>query len=301
MKGSLLAAAFAASLLLAAAPAAHAFHLGQTSDLVPAMNTGCMGAPTCHSSGNVPQVDLTGPTSLAPGATGSYTLTVHNTGSQTYAGLNVTAAEGVFTPGGTDTQLKPNNLTHLNELTHTDKKASSGGQTSFSFDWTAPPAGFTNVTLVGWGNAVDGNVIMTGDAAAMATLTVSSNASQKEEGGVVPADKATGKCEDGVSKNLSALAACIIKCQIKQADSAAKVPPVTFDEEACETSLTATPPSCLAKYNTASGKLVTSTSTSLVCPACLGATQQSTLANSLTNWLDTNNGLIYCNGSTPLP
>ena len=299
----LLAAWLTTTLSLAMAPAAHAFHLGQTSDAFPSFATGCNGAPACHTGGTPPTVDLTGPTAVAPGSTHTYTLTVHNPGGQSYAGLNVTAAAGALAPGGADTQLKANNLTHLDELTHTDKKAASGGATSFSFDWTAPPAGFANVTLVGWGNAVDGNSIMTGDAAGMATLTVSSTSSQQEEGGVIPTDKLTGKCEDKVYKNLSALAACVIKCQTKQNDSQ---PPMVaaakaFDEEACETSLTAVPLSCLAKYNKASAALLAAKPTALSCPACLNGTAQSNLANSLINWLDTNNGLIYCSGSTPLP
>jgi len=53
-----------------------------------------------------------------------------------------------------------------------------------------------------------------------------------EDGGLVPSDKTNEKCEEGIAKAASKLAAGVIKCHIKAADSAFGSKP--FDEEACE-------------------------------------------------------------------
>lgn len=110
----------------------------------------------------------------------------------------------------------------------------------------------------------------------------------------VPPDKMTAKCEDAVSKNLSKLASCMTKCQIKQADFALKGQ--AFDVAACETG-TGTPVSCRAAYDAASASLVAKG----ICPTCLGAAAQSNLADQMDTVLANRQGDIYCAGTTPLP
>lgn len=103
-----------------------------------------------------------------------------------------------------------------------------------------------------------------------------------ESGGKVPPDKGTGKCEDKVSKNLSKLGKCDLKCQIKEADALAGSK--TFDAAACKGS-----GGCRGKYDSTSMGLTG-------CPC----TQQGTLADSLSGFLTTQNAAIYCDGTMPL-
>ena len=94
------------------------------------------------------------------------------------------------------------------------------------------------------------------------------------------------KCEDTVGKNLSKLIAATIKCHIKLADSDSKG--VDFDEESCE----GTNPSqkgALDKFNQARDKLIALG----ICPTCLNATGQNTLASNTQSRFDTDNQLIY--------
>lgn len=147
---------------------------GVTSNNFPDPPQGCN---FCHGGGLSPTVELVGPTSVAPSSTNEYTLRVFEIGDQAHAGLNVEAADGVLATGGSasaQTQAMTNPVSSLAEITHTGQKPASGGVTEFSFLWTAP-ASFTNVTITGWGNAVDFNGGTAGDQAAVATLVVSNN------------------------------------------------------------------------------------------------------------------------------
>jgi hypothetical protein len=108
--------------------------------------------------------------------------------------------------------------------------------------------------------------------------------------GFVPPDKNTGKCEDGVAKNVSKLAACIRKCHIKAADSAFKN--AVFDEEGCES---VGPKSCRGKYDATAVKLAALGT----CPACLDATAQGNVVDLVTASLDSETGTAYCAGATP--
>ena len=116
------------------------------------------------------------------------------------------------------------------------------------------------------------------------------------DSGFVPPDIHTQKCEDTVTTHLKTLLGCNTMCQIKEGNFALKGKP--FDEDACEAG-SAKPVSCRAAYDKASGKLL-GLKTPL-CPACLGGAAQSSLADSVTTFLDQINGRIYCAGTTPLP
>jgi hypothetical protein len=96
-----------------------------------------------------------------------------------------------------------------------------------------------------------------------------------EEGGFVPPDKATAKCEHGAAKAYAKLATKIIKCHIKAAKTAFKGKP--FDEEECEDG-------AQTKYDASIAKLKD-------CPACLDA---ATLGATTRSNLDSQNAQIYC-------
>lgn len=106
------------------------------------------GCGSCHSTlSGTTTVVLSGPTSLAPGATGSYTCVV--THDPAYAGTNRAGIDiavktvpngstdaGTLAPSGSD--LKKSG----NELTQPSPKTMSGSPstTSYAFTWTAPTA-----------------------------------------------------------------------------------------------------------------------------------------------------------------
>jgi hypothetical protein len=123
----------------------------------------------CHSGGAAVTLSLTGPTSLAPGATGTYQLAI--TSTSTSGGLDVKATAGTFGLGGSQSAL-----TQLSgsDVTHTAAKAEDAVSHNvlFSFTWTAPLA-FTSATLTAHGAGVNGNGGPSGDAASSTTLIVS--------------------------------------------------------------------------------------------------------------------------------
>lgn len=137
---------------------------------------GATGCPLCHDGGLPPEVVLSGPTSVMPGTTNDYTLTIFSNPAQNYGGLNVAAALGTLATGGPfamGTQTVTGALLR-DEITHTaPKQGDIMNIIEFSFRWTAPVT-FSTVTLRGWGNAVnfDQPPSPSGDAAALATLDV---------------------------------------------------------------------------------------------------------------------------------
>lgn len=164
-----LASGLAIAFLLAGAARATAFSEGITS---PSFSSDG-GCNDCHSGGVAPSVRLIGPTSVEPGSTHQYTLVIDQVGEQLRGGLNVAAPVGTLATGGVDataTQLLFG-AGGRNEITHLEPKTGSGGETRFSFLWTAPLP-FTSMTLTAWGNAVNGNVAITGDRAARAVLDI---------------------------------------------------------------------------------------------------------------------------------
>lgn len=120
----------------------------------------------CHSGGGTPTVRITGPSTLAAGQTGDFTLTITG-GAGTRGGMNVSvdvaeaALQGV---SGSTTAFS-------NEVHQSAPKAFSGGSVSFPFKLVAPPFGGT-VKLFGAGNSVNGNGGTSGDRAALTTLSV---------------------------------------------------------------------------------------------------------------------------------
>ncbi|WP_141592195.1 MXAN_6652 family MXYO-CTERM-anchored protein [Myxococcus sp. AB056] len=119
----------------------------------------------CHTGGSAPTVTIEGPTTLAPGATGNYTLVVRG-GPAAGAGYNVAVSDngGTLNPGTGSYKLS-------GEVTHKNIQAFSGGEARFDFTLVAPSTPGT-VTLYGAGNSVNENGTDQGDASAATTLNV---------------------------------------------------------------------------------------------------------------------------------
>lgn len=134
----------------------------------PATNFG-MSCNACHGGGVQPIVSLSGPTTLGPGESAIYALTIQSqaVASQTAAGFNVSATDGVISSLGGDTQIIDG------EITHVSPKANNGaGVAVFSFQWTAPASAPQAVILYAAGNSVNLDDTPGGDRHANTTLTV---------------------------------------------------------------------------------------------------------------------------------
>jgi hypothetical protein len=105
-----------------------------------------------------------------------------------------------------------------------------------------------------------------------------------DDTGFVPPDVTTFKCEASVGKNLAKLRLCIVKCHIKMAKYAVKGAP--FDDDACES----TDPlrACRVKYDKIRDRIAP------ICPACLDAATQDTLADTVETNEDATLGAFYC-------
>lgn len=128
----------------------------------PATNGGAT-CTLCHSGGIVPSVSLSGPNSVAPGSTHTYTLTISG-GQEVAGGLDVSVTGGMLTVSAAGTKLLNN------EITHTASKPAANGEVTFSFDWTAPVSG--SVTMYAAGNSVDGQSGAQGDNSAATQLSI---------------------------------------------------------------------------------------------------------------------------------
>lgn len=134
----------------------------------PATNFG-MSCDSCHGGGVQPTVTLSGPTTVSPGQSAIYSLTVQSAAvaSQTAAGFNVSATDGALASLGGDTQIIDGEITHVSPKTNT-----AGGVAVFSFQWTAPAVAPQAVVLYAAGNSVNLDDTPGGDRHANTVLTV---------------------------------------------------------------------------------------------------------------------------------
>ncbi len=156
----------------------------------------------CHSGGTVPTVTITGPASLAPGASGTYTLMITG-GPAVVGGLDVSASAGTLAAGDAATQLMSGEITQKSATSFTS------GALSFTFALNAPATAGT-VTLYGAGLSANGNGSTSGDNAAKATLAVTVAAATAPSitvaDPVAPANDlqmAFGTVTDGVTSSLT--------------------------------------------------------------------------------------------------
>lgn len=103
----------------------------------------------CHSGGTAPQVTITGPDTLAAGATGDFTMVV--TTGQTKAAGGIAATDGTTLAPGTNLIETDGELTHSNGGVNV-----SGGKATFSFKVTAPATG-TTLRIFAVGLAANGS------------------------------------------------------------------------------------------------------------------------------------------------
>lgn len=102
------------------------------------------------------------------------------------------------------------------------------------------------------------------------------------------ASDATLKCEQAIGKGLAKFGQCLDKCHAKIA--AALLAGKAFDESACRAG-------CRSKYDSGAAKVTLAGA----CPSCLGATQQSDLADAVEAAHEAGNGDYYCEGTVPIP
>jgi cysteine-rich repeat protein len=140
---------------------------GITSGEFPDPATGCQDV-TCHSGGITPVVIVEGPLEVVESSINEYTVTIFEVSVQDHGGLNVSASDGTLLTGGANAAR-----THvlLDQITHTNRKAAVDGEVRFSFLWQSPPS-LGSVDLNVWGQAVDFNLLETGDGASRVPLTV---------------------------------------------------------------------------------------------------------------------------------
>ncbi len=135
----------------------------------------------CHNGGTVPEVSLTGPTTVVAGHTYLYSLTI--AGGQALnpdapapaGGFNVSTTSGEILSLSDDTYVESEEITHSQP-----KPADDNNEVIFTFGWTAPLTP-TDAILYGAGNSVNGDFTFFGDAATTDALTLT----------VVPSDSAS--------------------------------------------------------------------------------------------------------------
>lgn len=144
---------------------------------VTCMDSACHGA---NPSSAIPTVELTGPSTLAAGETGNYSLTITG-GPGVKAGMNVAVSDngGTLAKSGTDLKVL------AGELTHTAPKAFTSGQVRFDFSLVAPASSRT-VTLYASGNSVNNDANNTLDHSASTTLDVQITGSVSPPDGGTP-------------------------------------------------------------------------------------------------------------------
>jgi uncharacterized protein (TIGR03382 family) len=127
--------------------------------------TASLTCNSCHTGGTAPTVELTGPTTLAAGATGQYALTIRG-GAAVVGGTNIAVSNTAASlePGAGMKKLG-------SEITHTSPKSFASGEVRFDFSVVAPASGGT-LTLFGAGNSANNSTADRGDMAATTRLDV---------------------------------------------------------------------------------------------------------------------------------
>jgi hypothetical protein len=129
MNRSLILLALGSTLLLPRAAAAMPGGINGYSGLTPDKT-----CAVCHPGGNPPIASLTGPTTLAPGATGVYTFTLET--DRTFGGLDV----AVDDPAAKLEPMSPMTQLLATEITHTQPLPVVSGKIVVQLELTAPPS-----------------------------------------------------------------------------------------------------------------------------------------------------------------
>jgi hypothetical protein len=132
---------FLAAIVLPAA--VFASSTGFTGRTLKTSTSGC----SCHGSNPATSVSvlIAGPSSLKPGATGAYTVTVTDVAGTSGGGVDISASTGILAPVSTFLQLLNGELTHMMSL---------AVPTTYNFTYTAPSAaGVVTLYATGKGTA----------------------------------------------------------------------------------------------------------------------------------------------------
>ncbi len=189
------------------------------------------------------------------------------------------------TPPPTQTETPTQTPTQTPTETPTETVAAVATQT---------PTGIATNTVTNTATVTPTNTTAatpTGTATQSATLPPTVSPTATAASAFVPPDAATGKCEKSVAALRSKLFACTTKCKTKQA--AAALDGKSFDITACEQ---AAEKSCRASFDAKGAKLLAKVPA--LCPACRNASAQDEVADLVSAFLSSNNGLIYCAGTT---
>jgi hypothetical protein len=130
---------------------------------------------SCHGSNNTGTLlTLTGIPAggWVPGTSYTLTASVNNT-SMSYAGFDLTASVGELTNAPTGTTISNNNT----EIGHGTPKLLNSGVASWTFTWTAPMDGTTDLVIDFAGNAVNLDGTNSNDEPNQTSLTFSANTS----------------------------------------------------------------------------------------------------------------------------
>jgi PKD repeat protein len=114
----------------------------------PATNAG-QSCGKCHDGGQTTTVNLSGPMTVTPGSTNTYTLTIAGSATRQFGGLDVSATLGMLAAFEAGTQRQ------VDEIVHTTRKAAVNNEVTFNFNWTAP-ANTATATLYAAGLSTDG-------------------------------------------------------------------------------------------------------------------------------------------------
>jgi hypothetical protein len=182
-------AAMAAACMMLVSPDVSAFSGGGSAITGRTNRDGGAGCSSCHSNQaqntSTMTVGISGPSTLAPGASGTYTVTANLSinGTSRRMGLAVAASAGTLTENAANLQVSNGEITHAGTLETIDD---TGGQGSYSFTYTNPAnaTGGSSRTLyavarIGFDNADGGawrhaaNFTVTTSAPAQVALTVS--------------------------------------------------------------------------------------------------------------------------------
>ena len=182
-----VAAGAAMAALLAASPA-----LANRNGIPGRAQIGCVGGG-CHTGGEAPTVELSGPAELAPGESAEYMLMVAGPqpgAANPGAGANIEASAGTLEPAS-DEVFK----VQLNQLVHQEPVPFDGEEmVHLLFEFTAPEEPGT-VTLFAAANSVNGDLQVTGDLSALTSMQIE----VAEGGGEGGADGAGGEPAAGGS------------------------------------------------------------------------------------------------------
>ena len=136
---------------------------GKSGSTVTCMTAGCHGT---NSSPSTPTVELSGPTTLAAGTTGNYSLTIRG-GPAVKGGMDVAVSDSTAILGTTGGDLQ----VISKELTHTAPKDFVNNELRFDFSMVAPSSSRT-ITLFASGNSTNNSVTSDGDHAASTRLDI---------------------------------------------------------------------------------------------------------------------------------